>query len=91
MVTMALIQGVINTFVVFLSRLVGFFVDRVILKNQRGLGIGYFVSSIVAQIFLSFLATTIVMWFSRRSGRRQAGGQVQDDCSFAAPEIIRSG
>jgi heat shock protein HtpX len=66
MVTMALIQGVINTFVVFLSRLVGFFVDRVILKNKRGLGIGYFVSSIVAQIFLSFLATTIVMWFSRR-------------------------
>ena len=65
MVTMALIQGVINTFVVFLSRLVGFFVDRVILKNERGLGIGYFVSSIVAQIFLSFLASTIVMWFSR--------------------------
>jgi len=66
MVTMALIQGVINTFVIFLSRLVGFFVDRVILKNERGLGIGYFVSSIVAQIFLSFLATMIVMWFSRR-------------------------
>jgi heat shock protein HtpX len=66
MITMALIQGVVNTFVVFLSRLVGFFVDRVILKNERGLGIGYFVSSIVAQIFLSFLATMIVMWFSRR-------------------------
>jgi heat shock protein HtpX len=66
MVTMALIQGVINTFVIFLSRLVGFFVDRVILKNQRGLGIGYFISSIVAQILLGILASMIVMWFSRR-------------------------
>jgi heat shock protein HtpX len=66
MITMALIQGVVNTFVVFLARLVGFFVDRVILKNQRGLGIGYFVTSIIAQIFLSILASTIVMWFSRR-------------------------
>ena len=66
MITMALIQGVVNTFVVFLARLVGFFVDRVILKNQRGLGIGYFITSIIAQIFLSILASTIVMWFSRR-------------------------
>ena len=52
MVTMALIQGVVNTFVVFLSRLVGFFVDRVLLKNDRGLGIGYYVSSIIAQLLL---------------------------------------
>ena len=75
MVTMALIQGVVNTFVIFLSRLVGFFVDRVILKNQRGLGIGYFVSSIVAQIVLGILASTIVMWFSRRREyRADAGG-----------------
>ena len=75
MVTMALIQGVVNTFVVFLSRLVGFFVDRVILKNERGLGIGYFISSIVAQIFLGILASTIVMWFSRRREfRADAGG-----------------
>lgn len=75
MVTMALIQGVVNTFVVFLSRLVGFFVDRVILKNERGLGIGYFVSSIIAQIILGILATTIVMWFSRRREfRADAGG-----------------
>ncbi|MFT4592091.1 MAG: heat shock protein HtpX [Gammaproteobacteria bacterium] len=66
MITMALIQGVVNTFVVFLARLVGFFVDRVILKNKRGLGIGYFVTSIIAQIFLSVLASIIVMWFSRR-------------------------
>jgi len=66
MVTMGLIQGVVNTFVIFLSRLVGFFVDRVILKNDRGLGIGYFISSIVAQLILSLFATMIVMWFSRR-------------------------
>jgi heat shock protein HtpX len=66
MITMALIQGVVNTFVVFLSRLIGFFVDRVLLKNNRGLGIGYMISSIVAQIVLGILASTIVMWFSRR-------------------------
>ncbi len=65
MVTMGLLQGVVNTFVIFLSRVVGFFVDRVILKNERGLGIGYIVSSIIAQIFLSIFASMIVMWFSR--------------------------
>jgi len=74
MVTMALIQGVINTFVIFLSRLVGFFVDRVLLKNKRGLGIGYFISSIVAQIVLGILASTIVMWFSRRREFRADAG-----------------
>jgi len=66
MVTMGLLQGVINTFVIFLSRIIGFFVDRVILKNERGLGIGYFLTSIVAQIFLSIFASMIAMWFSRR-------------------------
>jgi heat shock protein HtpX len=66
MVTLALIQGVVNTFVIFLSRVIGFIVDRVILKNERGLGIGYFVTSIVMQIVLGILAQTIVMWFSRR-------------------------
>jgi len=74
MVTMALIQGVVNTFVVFLSRLVGFFVDRVILKNERGLGIGYFISSLLAQVVLGILATTIVMWFSRRREYRADAG-----------------
>ena len=77
MVTMALIQGVVNTFVIFLSRLVGFFVDRVILKNERGLGIGYFISSIVAQIVLGILASTIVMWFSRRREYRADAGAAQ--------------
>jgi len=75
MVTMGLLQGVVNTFVIFLSRVIGFFVDRVILKNERGLGIGYFITSIVAQVFLSFFAMMIVMWFSRqREYRADAGG-----------------
>lgn len=74
MITMALIQGVVNTFVVFLSRLVGFFVDRVLLKNQRGFGIGYYISSIVAQMVLGVLASTIVMWFSRRREFRADAG-----------------
>ncbi|MCP3933416.1 MAG: protease HtpX [Bacteroidetes bacterium] len=66
MVTLALIQGVVNTFVVFLSRVVGHVVDRVILKNNRGHGIGYFVTVMVAQVILSILASTIVMYFSRK-------------------------
>ena len=66
MVTLALIQGVVNTFVVFLSRLVGHVVDRVILKNNQGHGIGYFVTVMVTQIVLSVLASTIVMYFSRK-------------------------
>ena len=75
MVTLGLIQGVVNTFVIFFARIVGYFVDRVILKNERELGIGYYVTSIIAQIFLSLLATMIVMWFSRhREYRADAGG-----------------
>jgi heat shock protein HtpX len=66
MVTLALIQGVVNTFVVFLSRVVGHVVDRVILKNNQGHGIGYFVTVMVAQVVLSILASTIVMYFSRK-------------------------
>jgi heat shock protein HtpX len=75
MVTLALIQGVLNTFVIVLSRVVGYFVDRVILKNERGAGIGFFVSSLVAQVILGILASMIVMWFSRqREFRADAGG-----------------
>ncbi len=75
MVTMGLIQGVINTFVIFLSRIIGHVVDRVVFKTQRGYGPAYFITSIVAQIFLSILASTIVMWFSRRREfRADAGG-----------------
>ena len=75
MVTMGLIQGVINTFVIFLSRVIGHVVDRVVFKTQRGYGPAYFITSIVAQIFLSIIASTIVMWFSRRREfRADAGG-----------------
>jgi len=67
MVTMTLIQGVMNTFVVFLSRVIGYFVDRVILKNDRdGVGIGYYVTTIVLDIVLGVLAAVVVAWFSRR-------------------------
>ena len=75
MVTMTLLQGVMNTFVIFLSRVVGFFVDRVIFKTERGFGPGYFISSIVAQILLGILANTVVMAFSRyREFRADEGG-----------------
>jgi heat shock protein HtpX len=66
MLTLTLIQGVLNTFVIFFSRIIGFFVDRVLLKNERGYGIGFWVTTIVAQIVLGLLASMIVMWFSRR-------------------------
>ena len=66
MVTLTLIQGVVNTFVIFFSRVIGHIVDRVILKNQRGYGIGYFLTTIFAQVILSILASIIVMYFSRK-------------------------
>jgi len=66
MVTMTLIQGVMNTFVVFLSRVIGYFVDRVVLRNDRGVGIGYYVTTIVLDIVLGVLAAIIVAWFSRQ-------------------------
>ena len=75
MVTMTLLQGIVNTFVIFLSRIVGHVVDRVVFRTERGYGPGYFVTVIVSQIFLSFLASMIVMWFSRRREfRADAGG-----------------
>jgi heat shock protein HtpX len=75
MVTLTLIQGVVNTFVIFLSRIVGYVVDRVILKNERGHGIGFFVTTFAAEIVLGLLATIIVAWFSRqREFRADAGG-----------------
>lgn len=75
MVTLGLIQGVVNTFVVFLSRVIGFFVDRVIFKTRSGMGLGYYITSIIAQLVLSILASMIVMWFSRwREFHADAGG-----------------
>ncbi len=83
MVTLALIQGVVNTFVMFFARIIGNFVDRAIFKNESdGPGIGYFVTSIVMDIVLGILASSIVMWFSRlreyradEAGARLAGKQ----------------
>ena len=74
MVTMTLLQGVINTFVVFLSRIIGHIVDRVVFKVERGHGPAYWIVSIVAQVILGILAQIIVMWFSRyREYRADAG------------------
>ena len=75
MVTLTLIQGVVNTFVVFLSTVIGHLVDRVVFKTEQGHGPAYFIVSIVAQLLLSVLATMIVMWFSRyREFKADAGG-----------------
>lgn len=75
MVTLTLIQGVVNTFVILLSRIVGHVVDRVVFRNAQGYGPGYFIAVIVAQVVLSILATIVVMWFSRwREYRADAGG-----------------
>ena len=75
MITLALIQGVVNTFVVFLARVIGYVVDSAINKGRRGPGIGYWVTTIVAEIVLGILASTIVMWFSRqREFRADEGG-----------------
>jgi heat shock protein HtpX len=75
MVTLTLIQGVVNTFVVFLSKIVGYFVDRVVLKNDRdGPGIGYYVTDIACQIVFGLLASIIVAWFSRQREFRADSG-----------------
>jgi heat shock protein HtpX len=71
---MTLLQGVVNTFVIFLSRVIGYVVDRVVFKTERGHGPGFLITAIVAQIVLGILASTIVMWFSRwREFRADAG------------------
>lgn len=75
MVTLTLVQGVVNTFVIFLSRVVGYVVDKAVFRNEHGVGPGFFVTSIVAQILFGILATMIVNWFSRqREFRADAGG-----------------
>lgn len=75
MVTLTMIQGVVNTFVLFFSRVIGHTVDRVVFKNERGFGPGYWIGTILAQIVLSILASMIVMWFSRwREFRADAAG-----------------
>jgi heat shock protein HtpX len=75
MVTLTLIQGVVNTFVVFLSTVIGHVIDRVVFKTEEGHGPAYFIVSMVSQVLLSILATMVVMWFSRyREFKADAGG-----------------
>lgn len=74
-IKLCLVQGVVNTFVVFFSRVIGYVVDRVVFKTERGHGPGYLITSMVAQLLLGVLASAIVMWFSRwREFRADAGG-----------------
>jgi heat shock protein HtpX len=95
MVTLTLIQGVVNTFVFFLSRVIGHFVDRVVLRSERsGYGPGYYLTAFLAQIVLGILASMIVMWFSRqREFRADAGGAALAgrDRMIAALERLKSG
>ena len=75
MVTLTLVQGVVNTFVIFFSRVIGHLIDRIVFKVERGYGPGFWIGTIVAQVVLSILASIIVMWFSRyREYRADAGG-----------------
>jgi heat shock protein HtpX len=92
MVTLTLIQGVVNTFVVFLSRVIGYTVDRVVFKTERGHGPAFLVTVIVAQVVLGILASMIVMWFSRqREFRADAGGAQLEgrDAMIGALERLR--
>lgn len=84
MITLTLIQGIVNTFVMFFARIIGHFVDRVLLKNERGHGIGYYVATIVTEVILAFLANMIVAWFSRRREYRAdiAGAEFADRISM---------
>ena len=77
MVTLTLIQGVVNTFVIFLSRVIGYVVDKAIFRTERGVGPGFFIVSLVAQIVLGILASLIVAWFSRQREFRADRGSAQ--------------
>ena len=77
MVTLTLIQGVVNTFVVFLARVVGYFVDKVVLRNERGVGLGYYATVVVCEIVFGILASIIVFWFSRQREFRADAGAAQ--------------
>jgi heat shock protein HtpX len=92
MVTLTLIQGVVNTFVIFLSRIIGFVVDRLVFKTERGHGPAFLITTIVAQVVLGILASMIVMWFSRyREFRADAGGAKLEgrDAMIGALERLR--
>jgi heat shock protein HtpX len=94
MVTLALIQGVVNTFVFFLSRVIGHVIDRVVFRTERGHGPAYFVTAILAQIVLGILASAIVMWFSRQREFRadQEGARLSGrENMIAALRRLKSG
>jgi heat shock protein HtpX len=94
MVTLTLIQGVVNTFVVFLSRVIGYTVDKVVFKTERGHGPAFMITTIIAQLVLGILASMIVMWFSRRREfRADAGGAhlAGRDNMIGALERLRHG
>ncbi len=94
MVTLTLIQGVVNTFVIFLSRVIGHTVDRVVFKNERGHGPAFWITTIIAEIVLAILASAIVLWFSRqREFRADQGGArlAGRDKMIAALERLKQG
>ena len=94
MITLALVQGVVNTFVIVLSRVIGHFVDRVVFKTQSGHGPAFWVTAIVAELVLGVLASIIVMWFSRRREfRADAGGAslASREKMIAALERLKQG
>ena len=86
MVTLALIQGVVNAFVMFFARIIGNFVDRAVFKNEDGPGIAFYVTTFIAEIVLGILASTIVAWFSRRREYRadQAGAELVSPMAMAS-------
>ena len=77
MVTLALIQGVVNTFVVFLARVVGYIVDKTVFRTERGIGPGFYITVIVCEIVFGILASMIVMWFSRQREYRADAGSAR--------------
>jgi heat shock protein HtpX len=93
MITMALMQGVMNTFVIFLSRVIGYAVDKFVFKTERGYGLGYYAVVIVAQIVLGILASIVVNWFSRLREYRADAGAARlrgPDAMIAALEALRT-
>lgn len=93
MITMALMQGVMNTFVIFLSRVIGYAVDKFVFKTERGVGWGYYITVIVAQIALGILASIVVNWFSRLREYRADAGAARlrgPDAMISALEALRS-
>lgn len=92
MVTLALIQGVVNTFVIFLSRVIGHLVDRVVFKTQRGHGPAFWITAIIAELVLGILASMVVMWFSRqREYRADEGGASLSDRNKMIAALQRLG